>query len=288
MILVTGATGNLGKATIDSLLNRGIAPNNITALVRDESKAAELKSKGLQIKLGDYQDLESLKSAFRGVDKLLLVSSSSDIGKRFEQHKNAINAANESGVGHIIYTSFDMKNLQQSIMGGEVRYHAYTADYLRQTGIPYTLMNNTMYADMIPFLVGKDILNNGISIPAGDGKTPFLPISEMAEANAVVLTTPGHENKEYIIASETAFSFAEIADLLSDISGKTLAYHQPDVIAYVAQLIQAGLSEDDAAYIARFCGAIARGEFDTNKSDVKRLLGRSPVSLKEFLQNIYS
>ncbi|HCX57867.1 MAG TPA: NAD(P)-dependent oxidoreductase, partial [Sphingobacterium sp.] len=218
---------NLGKATIDSLLNRGIAPNNITALVRDESKAAELKSKGLQIKLGDYQDLESLKSAFRGVDKLLLVSSSSDIGKRFEQHKNAINAANESGVGHIIYTSFDMKNLQQSIMGGEVRYHAYTADYLRQTGIPYTLMNNTMYADMIPFLVGKDILNNGISIPAGDGKTPFLPISEMAEANAVVLTTPGHENKEYIIASETAFSFAEIADLLSDISGKTLAYHQP-------------------------------------------------------------
>ncbi|HBW81459.1 MAG TPA: NAD(P)-dependent oxidoreductase, partial [Sphingobacterium sp.] len=226
MILVTGATGNLGKATIDSLLNRGIAPNNITALVRDESKAAELKSKGLQIKLGDYQDLESLKSAFRGVDKLLLVSSSSDIGKRFEQHKNAINAANESGVGHIIYTSFDMKNLQQSIMGGEVRYHAYTADYLRQTGIPYTLMNNTMYADMIPFLVGKDILNNGISIPAGDGKTPFLPISEMAEANAVVLTTPGHENKEYIIASETAFSFAEIADLLSDISGKTLAYHQ--------------------------------------------------------------
>ncbi len=84
MILVTGATGNLGKATIDSLLNRGIAPNNITALVRDESKAAELKSKGLQIKLGDYQDLESLKSAFRGVDKLLLVSSSSDIGKRFE------------------------------------------------------------------------------------------------------------------------------------------------------------------------------------------------------------
>ncbi|WP_333801960.1 NAD(P)H-binding protein [Sphingobacterium multivorum] len=107
MILVTGATGNLGKATIDSLLNRGIAPNNITALVRDESKAAELKSKGLQIKLGDYQDLESLKSAFRGVDKLLLVSSSSDIGKRFEQHKNAINAANESGVGHIIYTSFE-------------------------------------------------------------------------------------------------------------------------------------------------------------------------------------
>lgn len=288
MILVTGATGNLGKATINSLLNRGIVPNDITALVRDETKSAELKSKGLQIKLGDYQDFESLKSAFQGVNKLVLVSSSSDISKRFEQHKNAINAARENGVGHIIYTSFDMKNLQQSIMGEDVRYHAYTADYLKQTAIPYTLMDNTMYADMIPLLSGKDILNNGISIPAGDGKTPFLPITEMAEAIAVVLTTPGHENKEYFITAETAFSFAEIADLLSDITGKTITYHQPEVSSYIEWLVQTGASEDDAAYIARFCVAIANGEFDTNKSDMKKLLGRNPISLKDFLQNIYS
>lgn len=288
MILVTGATGNLGKATIHSLLDRGISPSDITALVRDETKSAELRSKGLQIKIGDYQNFESLKSAFQGVDKLLLVSSSSDIGKRFEQHKNVINAAKESSVGHIIYTSFDMKNLQQSIMGEEVLYHAYTADYLKQSAISYTLMNNTMYADMVPFLTGKDISNNGISIPAGDGKTPFLPIREMAEANAVVLTTSGHENKEYVIAAESAFSFAEIADLLSDITGKTITYHQPEVSSYIAQLIQTGASEDDAAYIARFCRAIANGEFDTNKSDVKQLLGRSPVSLKDFLQNMYS
>jgi NAD(P)H dehydrogenase (quinone) len=288
MILVTGATGNLGTATINSLLNRCIAPNDITALVRDETKSAALRSKGIQIKPGDYQDVESLKSAFQGVDKLLLISSSSDISKRFEQHKNAINAAKETGVGHIIYTSFDMKNLQQSVMGAEVRYHADTADYLKQIAIPYTLMDNTMYADMIPFLAGKDIINNGVSAPAGDGKTPFLPITEMAETLAVVLTTPGHENKEYVIAAETAFSFSEIADLLSDITGKTIPYHQPGVSSYIARLIQIGASEDDAAYIARFCGAIAKGEFDTHKSDVKHLLGRSPVSLKEFLQTIYS
>ncbi|OKS86744.1 SDR family oxidoreductase [Mucilaginibacter polytrichastri] len=287
MILVTGATGNLGKATIHSLLARGISPNNITALVRDETKSAELRSKGLQIKIGDYQDLESLKSAFQGVDKLLLVSSSADISKRFEQHKNVINTARETGVGHIIYTSFDMKDLKQSIMGDEVRYHADTADHLKQTCIPYTLMNNTMYADMIPFLIGKDVLNNGIFTPAGDGRTPFLPITEMAEANAVVLTTPGHENKEYTIASETAFSFSEIADLLSDLTGKTITYHQPKLGEYIIQLIQTGASEDDAAYITRFCGAIAKGEFHTNKSDVKKLLGRSLVSLQDFLRNIY-
>lgn len=288
MILITGATGNLGKATISSLLTRGIAPNDITALVRDEFKARELESKGVQIKLGDYQDFESLKSAFQGMDKLLLISSSSDIAMRFAQHKNVINAAKEAKVGHITYTSFDMKSLQESIMGAEVQYHAYTADYLKQSGLPYTLMNNTMYADMIPFLSGRDILSNGISIPAGKGKTPFLPISEMAEAIAVVLTNPGHENKEYVIAAETAFSFGEIADLLSDITGQRIPYHQPEIATYIAGLIQNGASEDDAAYISRFCVAIANGEFETNRSDMKQLLGRSPLSLNDFLRKIYS
>jgi NAD(P)H dehydrogenase (quinone) len=287
MILVTGATGNLGKGTINALLNRGISPNEIIALVRDENKATELVSKGLQIRIGDYQNFEFLISAFKGVDKLLLVSSSSDISKRFEQHKNVINAAKEAGVGHVIYTSFDMVDLQQSIMGDEVLYHARTTDYLKRSAIPYTLMDNTMYADMIPFLIGKDILNNGVSIPAGDGRTPFLPISDMAEANAAVLTTPGHENKEYVIAGETAFSFSEITDLLSNIIGKTIIYNQPEIGSYVAKLVDAGVSEEDAAYIARFSGAIANGEFDTKKSDVKQLLGRSPASLKDFLLNVY-
>ena len=149
-------------------------------------------------------------------------------------------------------------------------------------------MNNTLYADMIPVICGKNILENGISIPAGAGKVPFLPIREMAEALTVVLTTPGHEYKEYVIAAENAFSFAEIADLISEITGTTIAYNQTEVMAYVAQLVQLGVSEDDAAYLARFAGAIAKGEFDTNKSDVKQLLGRAATSLPDFLRNVYS
>ena len=287
MILVTGATGNLGKATINSLLNKGLSANNIAALVRDESKSAEFKSKGIQVRIGDYQNFESLKSAFEDVDKLLLISSSAEIAQRFEQHKNVIDAARESGVNHIIYTSFDMKDLRQSIMAGDVQYHADTSDYLKQIAVPYTLMDNTLYADLIPIISGNNILNEGISIPAGNGKTPFLPITEIAEAIAVVLTTSGHETKEYIIAAEKAVSFAEIADLVSEITGITVAYNQTDIPSYVAQLVQQGVPGDDAAYLSRFAGAIARGEFETNKSDVKQLLGRSPISLKDFLKSIY-
>ncbi|MDQ0594825.1 NAD(P)H dehydrogenase (quinone) [Chryseobacterium ginsenosidimutans] len=287
MILVTGATGNLGKAVISSLLNRGISANNIAALVRSEAKAAELKSKGIQVKIGDYEDFESLKRAFKDVDKLLLISSSAEIAQRFEQHKNVINAAKESGVNHIIYTSFNMKDLRRSIMVGDVQYHAETSDYLKQIAVPYTLMENTLYADLIPMLTGNNILEEGLSIPARNGKTPFLPIAEMAEALAVVMTTAGHEGKEYIIAAETAFSFAEIADLISDILGKKVTYCQPKVDSYIAKLVQNGFSNDDSAYLARYGEAIARGEFDTNKSNVKQLLGRSPISLKDFLKGIY-
>jgi len=287
MILVTGATGNLGKATINSLLNKGISKDNIAALVRDESKSADFKSKGIQVRIGDYHDFDSLKSAFQDVDKLLLISSSSEIAQRFEQHKNVINAAKETGVSHIIYTSFDMKDLRQSIMAGDVQYHADTSDYLKQAAVPYTLMDNTLYADLIPIISGNNILDEGISIPAGKGKTPFLPIPEIAEAIAVVLTTSGHENKEYVLAAETAFSFAEIADLISEITETRIAYNQTDIPSYIAQLRQQGVSEDDAAYLSRFAGAIAKGEFETNKSDVEQLLGRSPISLKDFLMNIY-
>ncbi|RZK31830.1 MAG: SDR family oxidoreductase [Hymenobacter sp.] len=288
MILVTGATGNLGKAAINSLLAKDIVANDIAALVRDETKAAALKATGIQVKLGDYQDVDSLKKAFQGVDKLLLVSSSADIVHRFEQHKNVIDAAREMEVSHLVYTGFDMRDLQQSSMTADVQYHAYTADYLKQATIPYTVMKDTLYADLLPFLIGKDVLANGLSIPAGDGKTPFLPLAEMAEALAVVLTTPGHENKEYTIAAETAFSFAEIADMLAAVTGKPIAYHQPEASQYIAQLRQVGLSEDDAAYIARYATAIAQGEFDTGKSDVKQLLGRSPVRLEDFLRSVYA
>jgi NAD(P)H dehydrogenase (quinone) len=287
MILVTGATGNLGKAIILSILNRGISASNLTALVRNNGKADELISNGLHIKIGDYDDITSLTSAFHSVHTLVLVSSSSDIDKRFDQHKNAIDAAKECGVRHIIYTGFDKKDIKESIMVNDVRYHLQTASYLKQTGVTYTIMDNTLYADMIPVLVGENIDTDGVSFPAGEGKTPFLPIAEMAEAIAVVATTAGHENKQYTIAADAAYSFSEIAELLSEIKEKRIDYRQPDISKYVARLINVGITVDDAEYIARFGVAIANGEFDTRRSDFRKLLGRNPVGLKDFLKDIY-
>ena len=286
MILITGATGHFGKTTIDSLLDKGIAASDITALVRDENKATDLKEKGVQIKTGDYHNYDSLKDALKGVDKLLLVSSS-DLTERLTQHKNVINAAKENGVKHIVYTSIDIKSFEDTAIPLVSQIHSDTADYLKETGIPYTLLNDTLYADLVPMFAGQKVLETGIFFPAGEGRTPFVARSEMAEAAAIVLTTDGHQNQEYAITGDTAYAFSEIATMISEIIGKDVQYHSPDTATYIKQLVQAGVAEGNAAFFAGFGEAIKNGEFDTHRSDLAKILGRKPLGLKEFLKTIY-
>lgn len=287
MILITGATGHLGKATIESLLEKGIPANQITALVRNASKATDLSEKGVQIKIGDYKNYDALKEALKGVDKLLLVSSS-DLDDRLTQHKNVINAAKENDVKHIAYTGIDIKSFEGTAIPHVSQIHIDTANYLKEVGIAYTLLNDTLYADLIPLFAGEQVLETGIFFPAGQGKTPFVARTEMAEAAAVVLTTPGHENQEYAITAETAYSFDEIAEMISEIAGKEVKYHRPDVDTYVKQLVQLGVPKESASFFAGFGEAIANDEFDTNRSDLAKLLGRKPLELKEYLKSVYS
>ncbi|MGN8069569.1 SDR family oxidoreductase [Mucilaginibacter sp. 22184] len=286
MILVTGATGHLGNATIESLLNKGIPAHEIAALVRDEKKAAHLKDKGVQIKIGQYNDYDSLKNALRGVDKLLLISSN-EMVDRLVQHKNVINAAKENGVKHIVYTGIDIKSFDETAIPYVSHIHRDTANYLQEVGIPYTLLNDTLYADVIPLFLGDKVLENGIFFPAGDGKTPFVARTEMAEAAAVVLTTPGHENKAYAMAADTTYSFEDIAQMISEITGKNIQYHKPDAETYVDELVKAGVPRENASFLAGFGTAIAKGEFDTRRSDLEKLLGRKTLGLKEFLTSTY-
>jgi len=287
MILVTGATGHLGKATIDSLLEKGTPAGSIAALVRSENKATELKDKGVQIRVADYTDYKALKIALAGVEKLLLVSSS-DMSDRLTQHKNVINAAIENGVKHIAYTSIDINDFETTAIPYVTQIHIDTANFLKGTGIPYTLLNNNLYADLVPMFAGENVLETGIFFPAGNGKTPFAARTDMAAAAAVVLTTPGHENKEYAIRAVVAYSFAEIAKMLSEISGKEIKYHAPNADAYISELVKAGVPKESAAFYARFGVAIGNKEFETKHSDLKTLLGREPIGLKEFLKSIYS
>jgi len=287
MILVTGSTGNFGQAAIDYLLRKGIEPGNIAALARDKNKAAGLSAKGINVRTGDYDDYNSLLRAFKGIDKLLLISAS-DIANRLKQQENAVKAAKEVGVKHIVYTSFVRKNeTDTSPIALVGKAHIETDRLIKASGIPYTIMLNSLYADILPMFMGDKVLETGIFLPAGEGKTSFTSRKDMAEAAACILTGEGHFNKSYVIANTRTYSLYDVAEILSRLSGKKIAYLKPSAEVYTETLSKAGVPAEYIGMFAGFCEAIKQGEFDTTTTDLENLTGRPVTTLKEFLRSVY-
>lgn len=148
-ILITGATGHLGKAVINELISRN-QTGQLSAMVRDLSKGRELETKGVQLVQGDYNDYDSLVAAFQGVDKLYFVSGS-DVAHRSRQHENIVQAANAANVGHVIYTSFQRKTEDgSSPIAFVAQAHLLAEKLIRAPGLTYTILKHALYADVLP------------------------------------------------------------------------------------------------------------------------------------------
>lgn len=288
MILVTGATGHLGKATIEFLLEKGVAASEISALVRDEAKAQDLKAKGITLKIGDYDNYESLVSAFKGVDKLLLVSGS-DVANRAKQQENGVLAAKEAGVKHILYTSFERKNeTGTSPVSFLADSHLQTEKIIKASGMDYTIFRNNLYFDALPMFFGENVAESGIFLPAGETKSSFALRKDMAEATANVLIGQGHENKEYSFSNSEKVSVGDIAKSLGEVLGKDISYTSPSSEVYVESLSKAGVPEQYIGVFNGFAEAIKQGEFDITNNDLEKILGRKPATVKSFLTETYA
>lgn len=285
MILITGANGHLGGATIDFLLKKN--PNaKIKALVRSEEKGKDLKAKGVEIAIGDYLNYDSLVSAMKGVETILLVSSST-MGDRHAQHKNAIKAAKENGVKHIVYTSVLKANPNSKFSAGIDHYK--TEGDIKNSGISYTIMRNTYYADFLPNIIGNAVESGAVYYSAGNAKVNFALRSEMAEANAVVLANPtAHQNKIYEITSASKYTFDEIAGILSEITGKQIKYVDIPVEVLKENIIKFGMPKEVADLMGSIAESMKAGEFDFIDPTLEKLIGRKPTDLKYFLKNVYS
>lgn len=289
MILVTGASGHFGKAAIQSLLERGVAPAQVSALVRSEAAAATFKEQGVQVVIGDYDKFDSLVKAFQGVDKLLFISAS-EITKRMEQHSNVVNAAKQAGVKHIVYTSFQRKtDSPGSPLWIVAETHIQTEQWLKESGLAYTILLNNLYMDFLPGFIGEKVLESGvIYVPAGTGKIGAVLRSDMAEAAAAILAGSGHEGKTYEFTNTEAVSYADIAALLSAQSGKAIQFISPSPDEYRQTLSSYGVPAESIGIFSSFAIAQAEGELDKESTDLEKLLGRKPVSVKAFLQQVYS
>ena len=286
MILITGATGNLGGHVLNNLLKKTDA-SNIAVLVRDENKAADLKAKGIEVRVGNFRDPATLAHAFDGIEKVLLISSS-DLEDRLGQHKNVIDAAVKAGVQHIVYTGVSMVDVNSSALKDFMIDHYQTEDYIKASGVKFTFLQHNLYTDVVPMFIGEHVLETGVFFPAGAGRVPFALRSEMGEAAANVLTTEGHENKTYRISSDQTYSFEDVATGISNASGKEITYIDADPAQFTEVLKGAGVPEGMIHFSLGFAAAMKNNDFNIVTNDLETLLGRKPADLNQFLKSVYS
>lgn len=285
-ILITGATGKYGFSVIESLVKLGVNTSSIYAMVRERTKTEKLESFNVNIVYGDYNNYASILKAFSGINKLLFVSSG-EMDNRGEQHIKVVNAAKESRIKHIFYTSQEHKEVDISLIDFVLNSHLVTEKAIKESRITYTILRNGLYMDMLPSFLGGNVLNTGIYIPAGDGKIAFTLRSEMAETAAKIVMSEGHENKTYDI-SGNSISFSEIAQIISEIKGQNITYLSPDLGTYLNTVIKNGMPKIDAKMIGGFAAAAKQGELEGGNSQMEKQLGRKPTRVKAFLNKMYN
>ncbi|MFN4179872.1 MAG: SDR family oxidoreductase, partial [Armatimonadota bacterium] len=219
MICVTAATGKLGREVVKFLLNK-VTPNELVLAVRNPEKAQDFTQRGVVVREADYDRPETLEKAFKGVRKLLLISSPS-VGRRVEQHRNVVEAAKQAGVETIVYTS--VLHADRSRLGVIAEEHRQTEATIKSSGLDYTFLRNGWYVENYEPTVKNAVVQGFIIGSAGEGKISAAPRLDYAEAAAVVLTTEGHSGKVYELAGDEACAMKGLADEISRLTGKEIS-----------------------------------------------------------------
>ncbi|QRV22282.1 SDR family oxidoreductase [Marinomonas foliarum] len=278
MILVTGASGQLGRLVIDSLLEK-TAASNIVAAVRSPEKVADLAEKGVQVRQANYTDQDSLVAAMQGVKKVLLISSS-EVGQRAEQHQNVINAAKQADVALIAYTSILKADTSPLILAQE---HVATEKMLADSGVPHVLLRNGWYSENYTMSV-EAALEHGVVGCAGDGKLSTASRADYAEAAATVLLQDGQAGKVYELAGDNAFTLSEYAEAISKVTGKTVSYQNVPEAEYTKILVGVGLPEGFAAVLADSEAGAAKGGLLSDSKALSALIGRPTTSIEDSIK----
>jgi NAD(P)H dehydrogenase (quinone) len=274
-VVVTGATGHLGRLTVEALLARGVATDQLVATGRRTEALADLAARGVAVRRADYDDPGSLAQAFAGADRLLLVSSSV-LGERTRQHQNAITAAAAAGVALVAYTSILAAPTSRLVLARE---HRETEEALGASGLPHVLLRNGWYienyTDQLPAL-----LERGVVGATRNGRFTPATRADYAEAAAAVLTGEGHAGAAYELGGE-ATTLAELAATISRSTGREVTTTDLSVEEYVDVLLGAGLPEPVARMVADNDRGIAEGELLAAGHDLEQLIGRPPTPLAD-------
>jgi NAD(P)H dehydrogenase (quinone) len=275
-IVVTGATGKLGQLVIQALLKRTSA-SNIVAIVRNADKAAQLAALGIEVRLANYDDIESLYTALVGAEKLLLISSS-EVGKRAVQHFNVIEAARQADVKHFVYTSLLHADRSPLALAEE---HWLTEQALFKSGLTYTILRNGWYTENYTSGLKSALSQNVIIGATDEGQISSASRQDYAEAAAIVLTTFAHENKVYELAGDKAYTLTELACEASRQTGQNIVYFNMTEHDYREKLINMGTEPAVANLLSNSDAGAASGALFDDSGCLRQLLGRDTTPLSD-------
>ncbi|MEU6391948.1 SDR family oxidoreductase [Streptomyces sp. NPDC046939] len=275
-LVITGATGHLGRLVVEGLLDAGVPAGEIAAVVRDKEKAAPLAARGVELRVADYNAPETLGDAFRAGDKVLLISGS-EVGRRAAQHQAVIDAAKAAGVASLAYTG---------ILGGPdadfalADEHKVTEQAILDSGLPYTFLRNGWYHENYTGNLGVVLEHGAVVASAGEGRVASASRADYAAAAVAVLTGTGHEGRAYELSGDEAWSLAEYAAEVAKQSGKDVVYRAVTPEQNLEVLLGAGLPQPFAEILVGVDTAIGRGLLARRNGDLARLIGRptTPVA----------
>ncbi len=274
MIVITGATGQLGHLVIKALLKK-VPANNIVAAVRNVEKAKDIAALGVQVRQADYTQPENWDAALKDADKVLLISSS-EIGQRAKQHRTVIDAAKRAGVKLLAYTS--ILHADSSPLGLAAE-HKETEAALKASGVPFVLLRHGWYTENYMMGVPAALAQGAVYGCAGEGRISSATRADFAEADVVALTADNQAGKVYELAGDTAYTLGELATELSRQSGKNIGYVDMPEAEYRNVLVKAGFPEPVAALLADSETGVSRGGLFDDGHQLSQLIGRPTTPL---------
>jgi NAD(P)H dehydrogenase (quinone) len=280
-LAVTGATGHLGRLVVQDLLKSAPA-QDIVAIVRDAGKAADLTAQGVQVRVAPYEDPAALRAALAGVDRLLLISSS-EVGRRVQQHQNVIEAAKAAGVQFIAYTSAPLAATTSLILAPD---HKATEELLFTSGMDFAILRNNWYTENYLPQLETARQTGKVVAAAGEGQVASASRADYAAGAAAVLLGSGHAGRIYELGGDYAWTYDELAAAIGEVIGEPVTYEPVDGATLVEIRQGVGLDEGTAGFVAALDANIAAGLLAEVTHDLSQLIGRPTTPLVEGLRAV--
>lgn len=279
-VVVTGATGHLGRLVVEGLLDAGVAPAELVAGGRRTERLADLAARGVRVAEVDYDRPETLTAAFAGTDTLVLVSGS-EVGRRVPQHRAAVDAARAAGVRRVVYTSAPHADTSSLVLVPE---HRATEELLASSGLVVTVLRNNWYTENYVPTLAQAAATGEVLASAGDGRVASASRADYAAGVVAVVTGEGHDGRTYELSGDHAWTFDELAAAAAEVLGRPVTYRRVTPDEQRAGLLAAGLDEGTAGFLVTMDQDIAGGALADATDTLRTLLGRPTTPLVDGLR----